>query len=129
QAFGAPNGKSCLLLQPRSNKDTLLRCRPASPPRDLERKIRGGSSGRIHTSVCLTATGHWCRPARPPRVYDLVTCRAQAENVSRLCWRGNAVAQDFDDGRGLLDQRGVARRKLALLEIQVVFEPDAHVPA
>jgi hypothetical protein len=28
QAFGAPNGKSCLLLRPRSNKDTLFGVAP-----------------------------------------------------------------------------------------------------
>src|SRR5436190_21518946 len=52
-----------------------------------------------------------------------------AKDVARLGWRGHGVAQDFDDVRGLLHQRGVARRELALLQIQVVLEPDAYVAA
>src|SRR5580693_10428507 len=44
----------------------------------------------------------------------------QSQYLPRVVWRGDVVAQNFDDFRRLLDQRRVAWRHLALFQIDVV---------
>src|SRR5262245_17071123 len=59
----------------------------------------------------------------------LISYILQPEELARLGGRSDDVAELLDDMRGLLDQRGVARRELALGEIEIVLEPDPHVAA
>ena len=51
--------------------------------------------------------------------------RFEPEQLPRIGWRGDDVPKNFDDLSRLLDQRGIARRELALLQIDVVLETDA----
>jgi hypothetical protein len=53
----------------------------------------------------------------------------QSQNLPRLVRRRDVVAQHLDDLARLLDQRRVARRHLALLQIDVVLEPHARMAA
>src|SRR3984885_972782 len=53
----------------------------------------------------------------------------QSQNLPRVVRRRDVVAQNFDDPRRLLDQCRVARRHLALFQINIVLEPDARMAA
>jgi hypothetical protein len=55
--------------------------------------------------------------------------RRQSENLPRVVRRCDVVAQHLDDPCRFLDQRRIARRHLAFLQIDVVLEPDARVAA
>src|SRR4051812_8774259 len=54
---------------------------------------------------------------------------AKSQDLARLIRCRDLIAQDLDNMCRLLHQRGVARCELALLEIKIVLEPDAHMPA
>src|SRR5215470_15671187 len=51
------------------------------------------------------------------------------QQFPRLGWRRRGVAKQFDDPDGLLDQRRIAWRQPTLAEVDVVLQPDPHVPA
>src|SRR5438270_1153561 len=74
----------------------------------------------------LETSGRSCRRIR----LTSISRRAlHVEDLTRLRWRGDVVAEHLDDLGCLLDQRRVAGRELALLEIEIVLKPDAHVAA
>src|SRR5712692_1790887 len=58
-----------------------------------------------------------------------VSMRRDAEDLPRVRGRRDVIAQDLDDAARLLDEGGVARRELALAEIDVVLEPDPYMAA
>src|SRR5262245_62992286 len=75
-----------------------------------------------------STTRGWRRPRRPndARVRpSRLLHRLHAENCPRIGGGGDDIAKHFDDLDRLFHQRGIARRELAFLEIDVVFESDA----
>src|SRR6516164_10554250 len=54
-----------------------------------------------------------------PAATSIVRRRSGTENLPRIGRTGDAVAQDLDDARRLLDQRRIAGRKLPFLQIEV----------
>jgi hypothetical protein len=55
--------------------------------------------------------------------------RLEAKHRARIGRGGDDIAQNLDDLDRLLHQRGIARRELALVEIDVVFEAHAGMAA
>src|SRR4029077_4971221 len=62
-------------------------------------------------------------------LFCLHVTRRQAENLARFHWCRDLVAKDCDNLCRFLDQRRVAWRELALLQIDVVLKPDARMAA
>src|SRR2546421_104240 len=73
--------------------------------------------------------GGVCRFRRRIRLTSISRRALHVEDLTRLRWRGDVVAEHLDDLGCLLDQRRVAGRELALLKIEVVLKPNAHVTA
>src|SRR5262245_32910622 len=72
---------------------------------------------------------HWPRRHRSrPVERTLVRC-FQSEDGARVGRGRDEVAEDLDDPDGPLHERGVARRELTLLEIDVVLKPHTWVAA
>ena len=55
--------------------------------------------------------------------------RAQSEDVSRFGGGGDRLANQREESNRLLDERRVAWRENALLEVEVAFEPHPSVAA
>src|SRR5580693_6429048 len=90
----------------------------------FSREIRSSATFDFCNTIIRKQTG---APQHSALADDWVS--GQSENLPRIVWRRDVVAQDFDDFCRLLDQRRVARRHLALFQIDVVLEPDPRMAA
>src|SRR5665213_2855200 len=90
------------------------------------------SSGRGSSSVTVSRVKGPPIPRATAAVISMACSLRrllEAECGARFGWRRDFLAHDLDDARGLFDERGVARSKLAAGEVEVVLHADAHMAA